>query len=1136
MASTQTITELVKRLEDDKAGGRFGPVIEDDVFNRFLKDFLCLPEIGWESLAGSWNPILRFLELSEKVRLYVFRGGMATDERVQREARNDSIVILDLAIVTNFDYWEVWHKGNIIAQYNAAQFATDDFSAPTAKWQELVSILAREAIACGQYLAHVDELARSKEDLIEPLLRQFERLREEIGSFLIKDPRALKLLKITDKDDDGTLNAIVQRMIDRFIIFKFAEDNRILPSSSPQPLRTLYYQHLRSEDESKLKGQRIVWGKICGVRTRKKERHPGLFEEFAEKYNGGIFLPLNGAKEDIIYGLPLTDWHVKRIYEKIVNIPFQQELAKIIGFIYEKYICKKLYIKAFSKTNPERNQVVLENTPEKKNQGIYYTPEDVCNYIVDNTVGVLILELDRKLDAAMEKEGQEKVAAVLAVFEEARQTTVCDPACGGGSFLVPALARFRTFYSRLHTAMDKVKVSEKDPNRDVFRKALRQLEAPGVFALNWNIYGVDIDPKAVEICSVSLMIQVINELRPKNGDSTVRFPSIMGENIKCGDSLISGVKRDAAGRALGDFFQEKERFARLVALRKELRESASDERKYELHRLISEVAEPVIKSLNANLTDFFRNPTEARAFHWEMEFPELYFNPDGSFKGDAGGLTAVIANPPWDIVKPYTQEFFDVYDPEFRTLSKQDAEKRIKQLCRNPTIANRWQEHLSTYEAKSAFFRGEAFHHQGGGDLNLYKLFTERFHALARGDGYFGAVIPSGVYTDEGTQGLRRLLFTQNRVRGLFSFINRHDLFKGVHNSFKFALLTVQKGGETDAFPCAFMLRRFDELKREPLIVRVDQIRRFSPDTEALMEFTAKEDIAVADKTFLAAPLLGEVREGDWHARFLNELHMTNDSDLFNNRQQGWWLYEGRIVNQFDHTAFGYVSGHGRSADWREPTWNEKPTRENWRPQWWVAGRNASEHLRAKYGDPIPWRVAVCDVTAPENSRTLLATVVPKHGICAHSLNVGHVLDVSHDEEAGTVLYLTAMLNSFVLDFCARPKIKLHASLFILYQLPMPRLRKGDATFDSLVVRAARLVCYTEDFAGLWEQAAGTRWTRRSAATAPDTRAQLRAEIDALVARQFGLTRPEFAHVLSKFPLIPDEVKQRTLLEFDKLK
>lgn len=633
------------------------------------------------------------------------------------------------------------------------------------------------------------------------------------------------------------------------------------------------------------------------------------------------------------------------------------------------------------------------------------------------------------------------------------------------------------------------------------------------------------------------MIQVIDELRPHNGGQPVRFPSIMGENIKCGDSLISGVQSDAAGNVAQTsclLAGWKPALRRLVALRNELKECSDDARKHELLAEIAETSAPLIKELNANLTDYFDDPAAVRAFHWEIEFPELYFDADGDHKGNAGGFAAVVSNPPWDIVKPFTQEFFEVYDPDFRALSKQDAERRIKQLCRNPTIQRRWEEHESTYESKSAFFRSDAFHHQGGGDLNLYKLFTERFHTLTRHDGYFGAVIPSGIYTDQGTQGLRRLLFTQSRVRGVFSFINRDDIFKGVHNSFKFVLLTAQKGGATDAFPCAFVLRQFDDLKREPLTVRVDQIRRFSPDTEALMEFTAREDTAVAEKTFGAAPLIGVVGEGEWQVKFFREVDTTGDSHLFNNRQQGWWLYEGRMVNQFDHLFRSHVSGHGRSAVWCEPTWEEKPTRKNWRPQWWVAERHAKERLKAKYGERIPWRFCYCRITAPENSRTLLATIVPPQAICADTVPAVQVIGVPEEEEGATVVYVTAMLNSFVLDFCARPKIKLHADYHILYQLPLPRLRKGDATFDALVERAARLVCYTDDFADLWRQVTGTRWTRHSAATDPDTRAQLRAEIDALVAHQFGLTRAEFVHVLSKFPLIPDAAKERTMGEFDK--
>lgn len=78
--------------------------------------------------------------------------------------------------------------------------------------------------------------------------------------------------------------------------------------------------------------------------------------------------------------------------------------------------------------------------------------------------------------------------------------------------------------------------------------------------------------------------------------------------------------------------------------------------------------------------------------------------------------------------------------------------------------------------------------------------------------------------------------------------------------------------------------------------------------------------------------------------------------------------------------------------------------------------------------------------------------------------------------------------------------------------------------------RAARLVCTTPEFDELAREV-GLRG-HEDGATDPAERAQLRAELDALVARLYGLTEDEFAHILATFPLVPDKVKADALTAF----
>lgn len=104
--------------------------------------------------------------------------------------------------------------------------------------------------------------------------------------------------------------------------------------------------------------------------------------------------------------------------------------------------------------------------------------------------------------------------------------------------------------------------------------------------------------------------------------------------------------------------------------------------------------------------------------------------------------------------------------------------------------------------------------------------------------------------------------------------------------------------------------------------------------------------------------------------------------------------------------------------------------------------------------------------------------------------------------------------------------------MFYLQQLMIPRLSEGDAGFGELVSLAARLVCTAPEFDDL-AKVAGMR-DHRDGALDPGQRAILRAKTDAIVAHLYGLTREEFAHILSTFPLVAEETKRAAMREFEK--
>jgi hypothetical protein len=105
--------------------------------------------------------------------------------------------------------------------------------------------------------------------------------------------------------------------------------------------------------------------------------------------------------------------------------------------------------------------------------------------------------------------------------------------------------------------------------------------------------------------------------------------------------------------------------------------------------------------------------------------------------------------------------------------------------------------------------------------------------------------------------------------------------------------------------------------------------------------------------------------------------------------------------------------------------------------------------------------------------------------------------------------------------------VSANINMFYIYQLPIPRLQKGDQWFDAIVERAAKLICTTPEFDEL-AQEIGLE-SHKNGVTNEVQRGQLRAELDGIIAHLYGLTESEFAYILTTFPIVADPVKQNAL-------
>jgi hypothetical protein len=380
-------------------------------------------------------------------------------------------------------------------------------------------------------------------------------------------------------------------------------------------------------------------------------------------------------------------------------------------------------------------------------------------------------------------------------------------------------------------------------------------------------------------------------------------------------------------------------------------------------------------------------------------------------------------------------------------------------------------------------------------------------------------VIPSGIYTDLGTKQLREMLFSETEITGLFCFENRKAIFEGVDSRFKFIILTFEKGSKTESFPTRFMRHDVAELTNFPTPddIRLDipLIRKLSPDSLGIIEFSNSLDVSIAAKT-AKYPLLGEKIATTWNIALQSEFHMTNDSYLFYKEKKTDMmpLYEGKIIHQFTHQfdqpRYWLVEKEARSA---------------------VIGRSQDSGRKLDYQ---AYRLGFRKIARNTDIRTMIATIIPPN---FHSESFQSVR--THDENGkrlidnSTLLCLCGLWNSFVLDYLLRLRVTANVNFFYVYQLPVPRLQKGDKWFDAIVTRAAKLICTTPEFDELLEEVKREKGKGKSGeifgVTNEIERGKLRAELDGIIAHIYGLTEIEFQYILTTFPIVPDPVKLNAL-------
>ncbi|MBI5635636.1 N-6 DNA methylase, partial [Candidatus Micrarchaeota archaeon] len=473
---------------------------------------------------------------------------------------------------------------------------------------------------------------------------------------------------------------------------------------------------------------------------------------------------------------------------------------------------------------------------------------------------------------------------------------------------------------------------------------------------------------------------------------------------------------------------------------------------------------------------------------------------------EQGGFDVVLGNPPWEKWKPDSQEFFEQYHPGFKSLPAQQAKNVVREiLSKKPLIRKIWNEKLNEYGTMSDYYRdtydyqsSEADGKKKSGDLDLYKIFTERAYQLAKDGGQVGFVVPSGIYTDLGAKGLRGMLFDKCKLKTLYSFENRgHAIFPAVHASYKPILITFEKGGKTKTFQCAFFLHGEDDLKKAveaPTVLDVEFVKKSSPTSWGVLEIKTPKDKEIVEK-LLKNPALGETISDAWNINISRGFDMTNDSHLFHaGRLSGVPMLEGKNIEQFTHQ------------------WKEAPV-----PRYKIDEKDVLANLKLEKIYHTGYWMAYRLIASSTNYRTFISAIIPPGYVCGNSLAIIHTQNLKQ------LCYLCGVMNSFVVDYFMRQKVSANINMFYFLETPVPRVSSGKL-FDEIARKTAQLVSSTGEFDELKKEIGVSHGLLNES-----DRLLARAQIDVAVAKLYCITKEELAYILEKFPNVDSKQKEMVL-------
>lgn len=973
-----------------------------------------------------------------------------------------------------------------------------------------------------------DLIERSADHVAELGKRLRDRIYGNVLPRLATGIAEARELDAPTTEDLGQTHDMALTLLFRLLFISYAEDRVLLPYGENDEytkiaLKTLAKTFTPSEENPEIEfdaDSTELWSNVSSI---VKAIHDGHDEWSIPAYGGTPFtedenIKPSGARlaeielDDSVFGPVLQGLLIDRgTDDEIGPIDFRELSVREFGTIYEGLLESELALatedlaednKGYYRPASGNDTVVVEdgefylhNSGKRKSSASFYTKSFAVEHLLDRSLEPALVEHLARVDAI---EDDEEASKLIFDFR------VADISMGSGHFLIAAIdhieRRFSNYLSQrpLEGIMDELnrlwRLAAERTGKDAESMGIDHNQLLRRQIARRCVYGVDINPTAVELARVSVWIHTFVPGIPL---------SFIDWRLRCGNSIIgiatqeeaNGIINEHSAQASlfqdwqGDPTDEVAEIAQQMAEIGEgsdttLEEVSEAMENYRItrdklsswdalmdvmcaSRLDSDIEDKIgrvvrnwkAKADSVEQDNIWPNVektlAETQKFHFQIEFPEVFWRENP-------GFDVIVGNPPWEKPICWEDDFWARHFPGFQSNNTSNREqlKGEYYATRQDLVEQFNIEKLRTDNIRKSIVNSN-YPGMGTGDPDLYKAFCWRFWNLLRSNGHMGVVLPRSTFALKGSTEFRKELFKSAKISNLVFLNNKARwVFSDVHPQYSVALCSLIKSEDSEkkvniSGPFDnlhdFKLQLDHQSFKLPISVIINCTDSVSIP---ILPSAFKKDSVEILESMRQSPRFDSTSEYGYSFKIVRELDSTNDKKIMTHTSENiseelFPVYGGRSYNIYNPDTGKYYSYIKKSVIC-EKIQNKRMKRRS---------GTIFSLMEDSWNDDVNtlpclnYRIGFRKVTNRTNTRTVIPVLLPK--FVAVTEASPYLLQLSGEQKH--VAFTLGVMGSLPFDWYARRFVETNFNNFLLEPFPIPIYSEESKLCNRLVYCVAEL-------------------------------------------------------------------------------